>query len=302
LALVWKREVLQQVVDHPSMQTWLGLPSKENREAWLEKRRNNNSLINNIDHVIGKVLNKLRMPMYFVDPSPVDHVSPISTLNHGGNKGRRNCGRCADHEKSLAEQVAAGTVIRFDAYEKHRDVNEAFEKCRTRLANRGFDLSFSISYEHWLHIAKVVKPGMVTLEFGSGLSTSAFGAAAQHIALEHSRWHSSLFRSAQFTPLNSEGWYENVPNGPFDVIFLDGPGPSGNRFGILSCIDRIANVGSVLFVAPEFSNQSGPVSGLLLPLASDFFLARIGRPLIGFGRLFTHRSERHCLLPTLLFT
>ena len=121
-AVVWKREVLQAVVDHDLSKTWLGLSPKvlldekknpelrkERVEKYYEARRENPSLINNSDYVAGHLLNTLRSKMFFVDPSPVQHVSRVSTLKHGGNTGKRNCLRCADHSIPLVKQV--GTSI-----------------------------------------------------------------------------------------------------------------------------------------------------------------------------------------------
>lgn len=121
-AVVWRREVLQAVVDHEISRTWLGLSPKvlfdENKNPELRKervdkyyaaRRENPSLINNSDYVAGHVLNQLKLKMFFVDPSPVQHTSRVSTLKHGGNTGKRNCLRCADHSIPLMKQV--GTSI-----------------------------------------------------------------------------------------------------------------------------------------------------------------------------------------------
>lgn len=121
-AVVWKRETLQAVVDHEISRTWLGLSPKvlfderknpelrkERVDKYYAARRENPSLINNSDYVAGHVLNQLKLKMFFVDPSPVQHVSRVSTLKHGGNSGRRNCARCADHSIPLEAQV--GTKV-----------------------------------------------------------------------------------------------------------------------------------------------------------------------------------------------
>ena len=44
--------------------------------------------------------------MFFVDPSPVQHIAEMSTISHGDNTGRRNCLRCAPWDKPLTEQVS----------------------------------------------------------------------------------------------------------------------------------------------------------------------------------------------------
>lgn len=116
LAVIWKREVLEQIVNSPEANNWLGLhPKKQPDEdesvrdgrvkSHFDARRNDRSLVNNSDYFAGSAVNRMKMEMYFVDPSPVQHISKVSTINHGGNKGKRNCGRCAVHTKSLKEQV-----------------------------------------------------------------------------------------------------------------------------------------------------------------------------------------------------
>lgn len=130
-AVVWKRETLQAVVDHEISRTWLGLSPKvqfdekknpalrqERVDKYYAARRENPALINNSDYVAGHVLNQLNLKKFFVDPSPVQHVSRVSTLQHGGNTGRRNCARCADHSISLEAQV--GTKVNLSSVPKQK--------------------------------------------------------------------------------------------------------------------------------------------------------------------------------------
>lgn len=118
LAVVWRREVLDRIVNSPAADQWLGVsPSrkegekKEDREirvkAYYENRKQNPHTINNSDYFVGNEVNKLKLEMYFVDPSPVRHIAKVSTIAHGGNSGKRNCSRCSDHKVSLEEQVFA---------------------------------------------------------------------------------------------------------------------------------------------------------------------------------------------------
>ena len=116
LAIIWRRSVLQQVVEHPTTLTWLGIAPKKRKGEKLsarkqrvrdhyDQRRLQPALINNSDYLAGKVVTQLGKKMYFVDPSPVSHVAKISTIGHGGNSGRRNCLRCGDHAIPLETQV-----------------------------------------------------------------------------------------------------------------------------------------------------------------------------------------------------
>jgi hypothetical protein len=104
-ALLWEREVLAQVLDTPTCKYWLGAKPKSGAKSVIEHRKHNPHLIANSDTAIGKAVNRLGLWMYFVDPSPVHHISRYSTISHGDNSGRRNCCRCADFEKPLFPQV-----------------------------------------------------------------------------------------------------------------------------------------------------------------------------------------------------
>lgn len=103
--LLWSRDSLQRVVSHPRAETWAGARPRSNNPEVYAKRKENPHLIANSDTAIGMIVNKLRLGMYFVDPSPVQHIAKHSTISHGGNRGRRNCWRCADFERPLWEQV-----------------------------------------------------------------------------------------------------------------------------------------------------------------------------------------------------
>lgn len=109
-ALVFSRESLTQVVSHPLVEGWTGIPPAElSDKAKLElvnRKKENPYLIQNVDSAIGKIVNGLHLEMYMIDPSPVTHVSKFSSIGHSNNNtGKRNCIRCADHSKPLAIQV-----------------------------------------------------------------------------------------------------------------------------------------------------------------------------------------------------
>ncbi len=104
-ALIWPRAVLEQVMDHEITKNWLGAPTKSRSQSVMDKRRANRTLVQNSDTAIGKIMNRMKRSMWFVDPSPVEHVAEHSVVGHGGNRGRRNCIRCAGWEKSLEDQV-----------------------------------------------------------------------------------------------------------------------------------------------------------------------------------------------------
>jgi hypothetical protein len=106
-AMIWPREVLEMVMNHELIDGWLGAPLKT-KSAWAErqqKRREEPWTIQNSDTAIGKIMNWTERSMWFVDPSPVQHIAKYSAINHGGNGGRRNCGRCAKYSIPLESQV-----------------------------------------------------------------------------------------------------------------------------------------------------------------------------------------------------
>ena len=106
-ALVWPRKVLEEVLQHDIIYSWLGVPTRT-KEIWTRKkqeRQNDPTMVQNSDTAIGKIMNSMKRSMYFVDPSPVNHFATHSTAGHGGNLGRRNCHRCAEFSVPLARQV-----------------------------------------------------------------------------------------------------------------------------------------------------------------------------------------------------
>lgn len=106
-ALVWPRESLQAIVDHPKARNWLGAKcsTQDATEAQYEANRQQPSLIKHNDTAIGIIMHLMQREMWFIDPSPAYHAATESTIGHGSNRGNRNCLRCADHSKPLREQV-----------------------------------------------------------------------------------------------------------------------------------------------------------------------------------------------------
>jgi outer membrane murein-binding lipoprotein Lpp len=105
-ALVWKRDVLERVINHRIARNWLGVPPRgRSAKSTMAKRKQIPALIQNSDTAIGRIMNALKLEMWLVDPSPVRHVATTSSINHGGNRGKRNCGSCADPNRRLGNQV-----------------------------------------------------------------------------------------------------------------------------------------------------------------------------------------------------
>jgi len=110
-ALIWDPAVLREALDSELAQRWLGASPRSRKKSVWEKRRQNPHMIQNSDTAIGHIMNRMEREMYFVDPSPVRHISEESTVGHGGNRGRRNCGRCADWTIPLGEQVPTEGLV-----------------------------------------------------------------------------------------------------------------------------------------------------------------------------------------------
>jgi hypothetical protein len=104
-ALIFRRDVLEKVLTSNRIPEWFGYRTKSGNPEVLERRRADTSLVANSDTVIGKIMNDMGLAMYFVEPSPVQHIAQHSTISHGGNSGNRNCFPCADFDKPLLEQV-----------------------------------------------------------------------------------------------------------------------------------------------------------------------------------------------------
>ncbi len=108
VALVFKPDVLRQLVNHPRALSWLGCRSKT-KTKWEDlraKRLANPHMIQNSDTIIGSILTKsLGRKLYYFNPSPVSHFSKHSACGHGGNGGNRNSYFIADHSIPLGLQI-----------------------------------------------------------------------------------------------------------------------------------------------------------------------------------------------------
>lgn len=104
-ALAWPRKVLEKVAQHRLMEHWVGATPRSGNPAIYKKRMENPSIIANSDTAIGKIMNQMNKSMWFIDPSLVTHTARFSSISHGGNTGRRNAYRIADHTIPLSEQL-----------------------------------------------------------------------------------------------------------------------------------------------------------------------------------------------------
>jgi len=258
-ATIFPRIVLEKVITHPTALKWQGvLPgknrkpgNKEKRLRIAERRRLDPSLVANSDTAIGKIINVLNREMWFVDPSPVSHIATHSTIAHGGNKGRRNCFRCSDHTIPLKDQCPLpSTLFNVDGNLLNANVAPGYAEGVKRWFKLGHQLTMSVPLKFWTLICDAIKPGMRTLEFGCGVSTTAFGQNKNHnhIAIEQSAKQAKEFKCAVYSPLNVDGWYSVIPEGgKFDVILVDGPF-HGDRLRFLEVHTKLVKSGTILFI------------------------------------------------------
>lgn len=115
--------------------------------------------------------------------------------------------------------------------------------------------SMTITPKLWQAIRKIVRPGMRTLECGSGLSTVLFDRlTANHTALEHDPdWllkMQSVSGSVRHCEIDeATSWYSGwAPEEAFDVILIDGPTGNIGRTGILPHIRRLTHPDALVIV------------------------------------------------------
>jgi len=214
-AMLWPREVLESVLQHDICHKWIGVPPARNRHEVMANRKRNRALIQNSDTAIGRIMNAMGKEMWFVTPSPAQHIATTSAINHGGNKGKRNCHHCADSKKPLREQLRLPERKAMEPIE----YSTAVQKC----VAVGMSPTFAVSADLWQAIRSAVTPNMRTAEFGSGVSTFAF-EGAMHTAFEQDRRFLSLHRSIVYSPIigdwyKTSNWGEQIPK----VLLIDAP-------------------------------------------------------------------------------
>ena len=105
----------------------------------------------------------------------------------------------------------------------------------------------SIPLDLWRAIRNTVRPNHYTLEFGSGVSTTAFENAREPLAVESDSQQAGRFRCAEHADLTKDGWYDWKPSRKYDVILVDGPF-QGDRLAGIESIAAAAAKDAVIFI------------------------------------------------------
>ena len=245
-ALIFPPHILREVVEHRLAIGWRGARPRNRTRPRLSNE------IANVDTAIGNILRAIKKEIRTYTPSLAQHVARYSTIGHGGNGGRRSAadyvGGEVDFDAAFADRVhpiryyVDGTPLLTG--------DEEYDAAMLKWHSLGHDVSMSISQPCWGEIRKHLKPGMRTLEFGSGLSTLLFANHdVRHTAIEDKPEIARHARSAvQLVGRGVDGWYDWEPDGAYDLLLIDGPQGEGNRGGVQRVLERLVHDETVIIV------------------------------------------------------
>lgn len=146
-----------------------------------------------------------------------------------------------------------------------------------RVSSSPFNI-WTLTPRLWYDLRAMLRPGMVTLECGSGLSTLLFEAAGCcHTALENDPRFAPPSPSVILRPLTGDPpWYDWVPPRTYDLILIDGPTGSIGRNGVLRVLGECLHEQSVVVI----DDVHRPAENELARAIAD----RFGYPVVRLGR------------------
>jgi hypothetical protein len=113
----------------------------------------------------------------------------------------------------------------------------------------------------------ILKPGMRTIECGSGLSTWLFlNKGCVHIALEHKKEFAFNHPCVIVSELvGIPPWYRVWPkDGPYDVVLVDGPNvEASSRLGVIKCLDFWVGDNTAIILDDTERSDEAVLAGLL---------------------------------------
>lgn len=199
--------------------------------------------LHHIDGVVGEWRRLAGQQGYTHTPSLSQHIGESSVM-YPGFRGKQDR-RFAD--SFPGEQVEIGKVV-----------SHFIQRLQQWTQAAGV-ANWALSGPLWTRIAADLKPGLRTLELGSGLSTQLFlDAGCDHTAVEHDAgWIDRLAgvfpdctRVVQHAPLTgSPPWYNWSPQGErFDLILIDGPPGEIGRDGVLGVLPQLVHERTILVI------------------------------------------------------
>jgi hypothetical protein len=234
-ALVFPRERAYEFLAHP----W----TVNHRRAAPKSRQFRGDGLHHIDGAVGEWCKRVQKKAYCHSPSLAQHIG-FGSIMYPGFTGKRH--------RRFADSFPGELV----------NANQVYPKFAQDLATwrqAGGSEKWSIPGHLWAVIAGYLRPGMHTLETGSGLSTRLFlDAGCDHTSLEHDpQWADRLEqafpgsrRAVRLCPLTGEpAWYAWTPPAElFDLVLIDGPPADIGREGILSVVGRLVHERSLILV------------------------------------------------------
>ena len=152
------------------------------------------------------------------------------------------------------------------------------------------------------HLRKLLRPGMVTLECGSGLTARIFEErGCHHTALDHDSRFASKSPCVKMRELVGDpAWYDWQPEHNFDLVLVDGPVKPSGRAGILPHLAKLTHSWTILVcddtnrpqdaaVADEIAKRLGFQQKEILPVIRQDFGRR--------GRILAHSQVLRSLYP-----